>query len=590
VNNLLQQMKERRIWRVLLGYPSVVFVLLQAIEFFRNNYGLDPRFLTVGIICAVALLPAAIAWNWRHGEAGEQPFTRGEIGGYVLALVVAVAASWFYWQSAQSTALPRQVTGAAVRTVAVLPFENPAGDAKVEYLCEGIAESLINWLATVPDIRVISKSASFRLRSEQEDTGKIAGTLGADSLLRGRLELVDGQLVVSASLVDARDESQIWGERLVQPSNRVLELERSIVGALESSLGLSVSSREGGTARIGDTEVAEAYQHYLRGHYLIQSTNEESISRGLEELRAAIQLDPSYARPYADIADSLTQSLFYGTLQGEELIGEARSAAYAAVALAPRLAESHTALANMLQFFEFDWAGADRAYEAAIALEPNSPVPYHRYSDYLAVTLRFERAREMARRALQIDPLDSSSMHALGWVELLAGNFEAAATAFGEWNRYHPGSRWSWVKHSVALALSGHCEHSSEQAARADEMYQGEAPPLVESWLAWSYKMCGNEEFYQRSKRRLLSALESAPDRHDFRFAYLYALEGDTETLVDVMESVYEKKDPLTLFIQIFLPDYLGWAVSDTLPTNPRYLALLDRIGFPPNEVRGPAD
>ena len=124
-------------------------------------------------------------------------------------------------------------------------------------------------------------------------------------------------------------------------------------------------------------------------HYLIQSTNEESISMGLEELRAAIQLDPSYARPYADIADSLTQSLFYGTLQGEELIGEARSAAYAAVALAPRLAESHTALANMLQFFEFDWAGADRAYEAAIALEPNSPVPYHRYSDYLAVTLSY---------------------------------------------------------------------------------------------------------------------------------------------------------------------------------------------------------
>ena len=97
-----------------------------------------------------------------------------------------------------------------------MPFLNASDDADVQYLCDGIAESLTNWLATVPGIKAVSKSAAFRLRDQADDMAIIRSQLGADSVIRGKLEKIGDQIVISASLVDTRDDSQLWGERLVR--------------------------------------------------------------------------------------------------------------------------------------------------------------------------------------------------------------------------------------------------------------------------------------------------------------------------------------------------------------------------------------
>ena len=257
----------------------------------------------------------------------------------------AVSSAW-YWSSAPAD--PRTVAREfePVRSVAVMPFVNASGDADVQYLCDGIAESLTNWLATVQGIKAISKSAAFRLRDQADDTATLRSQLGADSVIRGRLEKLGDQIVISASLVDTRDESQLWGERLIRPLDEVIYLERSIVSAIKDGLRIEIPGASSAHAASGGTDQPEAYQHYLRGHFLIQATNLESIAQGLDELRAAIQIDPRFALPYADIGDALSQMIFYGIYEGEELLGEARSAAFSAVALAPELAEAQTALAG----------------------------------------------------------------------------------------------------------------------------------------------------------------------------------------------------------------------------------------------------
>jgi TolB-like protein len=584
MNKLITQLKERRIWRVVVAYPSVTFVLLQAIEFFINNYDLDPRFLTALIIAAAVMLPAAFVWNWRHGEVGIQAFTRGETGIYAISAVASIAAVVWYWNVTPAEIRLADRNEAAARSVAVMPFENAGGDAEVQYLCDGIAEGLINWLATVPDIKVASKTASFRLRDDSNDTAKLAQALGVDSIIRGRLEKIGARIVISAALVDTRDESQLWGERLVRPADEVIFLERSIVSAIKDGLALEVADGTAAVSASEDTDSPEAYEHYLRGHFLIQSTNLETIGQGLDELRAAIKIDPGFARAYADIADALSQMLSYGIWEGDKLLGEARNAAYTAVGLAPNLAEAQTALATILQYFEFDFDATDAAYEAAIALEPQSPVPYHRYTDYLVLTLRLERAREMAVRALAIDSLDSSSMHALGLADLVAGDFTTSARSFGEWNKFHPGSRWSYVKHSLALSLDGQCDKAFSQAQSAERLTDGQMSPLMNSWLAWGYKVCGNDEWYATSKQRIEAALEANPRRFDPGYAYLLALEGDTDALVELLREIIETRAPFALFAQLFTIDYLGFGISDTLPKDPRYLALLEQLNFPPHD------
>jgi TolB-like protein/tetratricopeptide (TPR) repeat protein len=584
MTKLLSELKERRIWRVLVAYPSVTFVLLQAIEFFINNYGLDGRFLTATLVAATALLPAAFVWNWRHGEAGKQDISRPELSAYAVFGVAAIAAVAWYWSSAPAD--PRTIARdlGPVRSVAVMPFVNASSDANMQYLCDGIAESLTNWLATVQGIKAISKSAAFRLRDQTDDTATLRSQLGADSVIRGRLEKVGDQIVISASLVDTRDESQLWGERLIRPIAEVIYLERSIVSAIKDGLRLDISGSSPSHAASGGTDQPEAYQHYLRGHFLIQATNLESIAQGLDELRAAIQIDPRFALPYADIGDALSQMIFYGIYEGEELLGEARSAAFSAVALAPDLAEAHTALAAVHQYITMDWKAADAAYDTAIALSPQSPVPYHRYADFLWITVRNDHAREMAKRAIEIDPLDGSSMHAVGITALMAGDFKAAAAAFGEWNQFHPGSRWSYVKHAVALAMDGQCELSEQQAEAADKLRERPPSALMESWIAWTHHACKREDQYQRSKERIEAAIAQKPQRLDPGYFYFYALEGDADSTLDFIQRAIDTKSSLTFFVQLPLLDHMGWPVTPKLASNQTYRDLLRDLNFPPTK------
>ena len=584
MQSFARQLKNRRIWRVLVAYPSVAFVLLEAIEFFITNYGLDVRALTVGLIIAVMLFPAAFIWNWLHGERGHQEFTRFEISSYVVFGVAALAAAGWYLKTAPAPADLPVAALEPVTSVVVLPFENVTGNEELTYLTEGISENLINWLASFPGIRVVSKSAAFRFSGDAFENEALAQEFGADSAIRGSLDTRGDQLVVSASFTHLADDSQLWGERLVRPLDEVIFLERSIVSAIKDSLALRLNDAQGRAAASGSTDSPEAYRRYLRGHHLIQATNIASIEQGIDELREAIRLDPKFGLPYADIADALSQLVFYGILEDPALIGEARNAAYSAVALAPDLPEAHTALATMHQYLTFDWPAVEQAYETAIALSPQLPAPYHRYADYLWVTLRFDKAREMARRAIEIDPLDSSSMHAVGVVELFAGNFDKAAEALGEWNRFHPQSRWSYVKHAVALSLAGRCDESAQQLAKVEQLTGGEMSTLGHSWVGWSHEICGRDDLYQEKKQRIVAAQQQHPDKIDPAYIWFYMTEGEVDMAIDLMRQMSETRHPATMFMQVYMVEFMQTSKFGGVQDDPRYLQLIADLNFPPGD------
>ena len=576
---LIPKLRKRRIWRVLIAYPVMTFGLLEAVEFFISNYGLDSRWLTTTIILAACLLPAAVLWNWRHGEEGEQAFARPEIGAYVISAIAAFGLSaWFF-----STTEPgRQVfpTQPQAQRIAVLPFENVAADGDIQYLCDGIAESLINWLSGLDDLKVIAKNTSFRMRDET-DLATIAKTLGVDALLRGRLERVGNQWVASVALTDVRDESQLWGERVVQESNDILALEKSIVSAIQSGLEVELNNTGDETLEVGGTDSPEAYEHYLRGHFLIQSTNSHTINAGLEELREAIKVDPSFARPYADIADSLSQQVSYGVLNDPQLIGEAKNAAYTAVALGPDLAESYTAMGTVQQFIELDWAAVDKAYETAISLNPGSTAPFHRYSDWLVLTGRYDRAREVASRGMAVDPLDSSMLHGVGLIELIAANFDLSAEKFGDWNRFYPNSTWSFVKHAVALSLADRCDEAKSQSAIAVQRSGDNLSSLMASWLAWGYHVCGNTQGFEQMKAVILPNGNENRAFHDPGVVYLAAIEGDAEFVIEAMTNNWANRRYHSSFTRIFGLDYLGWDVAGKVAADPRFQTLLQDIDLP---------
>jgi TolB-like protein len=570
MRTLLTKFKDRRIWRLLVAYPSVTFIWLQAVEFFINNYDLDERLLSASIIVAVALFPAALIGSWRHGEEGAQTVSKGEIGAYLFFGAAAVLLVSWYWSNGPAIEAERELAYQPARKIAVMPFENASEDPSVQFLCDGIAESLINWLATVPDVKVVSKSAAFRMRDRADDAALIGSTLGVDGVVRGRLEKIGEQIVISTSFVDTRDDSQLWGDREVRPFGEIIYLERSIVDSIKNGLRLTVENSKSASTASSGTDNAEAYERYLRGHFLIQSTNTEDIYQGLDELRAAIALDAKYALPHADIADALSQIISYGITHDEQLLLEAQRSAYTAVSLAPDSAEAQTALATVMQYLVFDWEKAETAYEAAVALNPQSPVPYHRYADFLSLMLHPTRAMQMSRAALEMDALDSSSMHSLGISAMVAGDFSTAADITSEWNRFHPNSRWSFVKSALMLSLDGQCDMALVQGRKAEELVNFKPSTLMDAWIAWGYHNCGADEDYARSTARIAATIEQQPDELEPGYAYYYALEDDADKLMDVIDRMIASNSVFVAYVQFFSLDHIGLSTSPEILANPR--------------------
>ena len=598
MKTLLQQAKDKRIWRVFIAYPSVTFVLLQGVEFFINHYGLDPRTLTVTLLAALVLLPAAILWNWRHGEAGQQSVVRSEVVFYLVSLLMAAALIGIYWSRSQPPLDAQQLLTApdpvnyalpprsdSVQSIAVLPFKNVGGDASDQYLSDGIAESLINWLSQQNDLRIASKSASFRQR-ENNDPLELARALGVESVISGNLERIGDQFVVSVSWVDARDDSQLWGEKLTQSGNDILAIEMALVDAIQAGLGQRLSRSSQEPLVLGGTHEPAAHEHYLRGHFLIQSTDPDTIYLGIDELRAAIAVDPGFARPYADIADGLSQLVSYGLVLDEGLKGEARTAAFTAVALAPELPEAHIAMAILQQYVFFDWAAADEAYEASIALTPSSPVPYHRYSDFLVLTLQLEKSRQMARQAMLIDPLDSSAMHAVGINAMARRQFDEGVEILGEWVKFYPQSRWAKVKYALLLSQQGNCARATEVTDTFTAQDYGNLTGLMASWLAWGHHLCGNEVDYALARRQVIKEGSKQNVTVDPGMIYLAAIEGDAAKVSESLIRVHATDNPFQLYTNVFRLPELGLNVASELERNEGYQNLLDELGFPkPDEL-----
>jgi TolB-like protein len=502
----------------------------------------------------------------------------------VFSLTAVALLSW-YWTTTDADIPLLDTPDKAVQSIAVMPFINPGADAGVQYLCDGIAESLINWLAAQDKVKVSSKSASFRLRDQIEDPLEIGKSLGVDSVLQGRLERVGEQIVISASLTDVRDGSQIWGDRLMRPDNELLYLERNIVDAITKGLSLNVTGTGSELAASGGTDNPEAYEKYLRGHYLIQATAARSIDEGLDELRAAIRLDPAFGLPYADIADALIQKTFYAIERSPELVGEARTAALSAVALAPASAEAHTALAGIYAYYDFDWAASEQAYENAIALNPSSPVPYHRYADFLWVTLRLDRAVEMANKAVELDPLDSSSMHGVGIANLIAGRFDEAVKAFGDWNRFYPQSAWSYVKYALALSLNGQCEIAMERLAAARQLTNGKGSMLLESWMLLSYDLCKADTLRAHSIERMEADLAEDGVGDPPALVWLRLVQGDIDSIIELLQQAMLSRSIIVPFMQLYGHDIFALESFEELAKDPRYIEIIEQMEFPPHPL-----
>ncbi|HLG93710.1 MAG TPA: protein kinase, partial [candidate division Zixibacteria bacterium] len=319
-------------------------------------------------------------------------------------------------RAAAASGAAQPAGGTALKSIAVLPFDNISPDSENEYFSDGLTEEIITHLSKIRTLKVISRTSAMRYKGVKKPLRQIAGELGVEFILEGSVRRQGNDLRISAQLIDAVQDSHLWAEKYRGTLEDVFDIQEKVAGEITGALRLQLSPNEQKDLKQRPTEDAEAFQLYLKGRYWWNKRTEEAIWRGIRYFEEAIQKDPLYALAYAGLADSYNMLGFYSMLPPKEAFSKARAAALKALEIDENLAEAYPALAYARHYHDWNWTGAEKDYQRAIQLNPNYASAHQFYATFLTCMGRPEESLARMKKAQELDPLSLIINSALGWL------------------------------------------------------------------------------------------------------------------------------------------------------------------------------
>ena len=302
---------------------------------------------------------------------------------------------------------PAPRSPADATSIAVLPFADMSPARDQDYLCEGLAEELINVLTQIEGLRVAARSSSFQFRSSSADVRAIGARLGVTAVLEGGVRRLGDQLRVTVQLVDVSDGYQRWSRRYDADVRNLFSIQDEIAESVATALRGILTARERDVLRRPDT-VIDCYEYFLRGRQLFRRPSRASLEAAKDMFQRAISSDPTYSPAYAGLADVHSWSYEWMGARAEDYEA-ADVASRKALELAPSLAEAHSSRGFVLSLQRhYDEAAVE--FEEAIRLNPSSYDAYYLYGRSCFSAGRIERSAELFRRAGDIRPEDYQSL------------------------------------------------------------------------------------------------------------------------------------------------------------------------------------
>ena len=463
--------------------------------------------------------------------------------------------------------------GEAIDSIAVLPFVNVNADPDMEYLSDGVTESLTNSLSQVPRLRMIAHSSVFRYKGKEIDPQTVGRELGVRAILLGRVTQRGDNLSISAELVDARDNSRIWGEQYSRKLADILQVQEEISREISDKLRLKLTGEEQNLVAKRYTENVEAYQLYLRGRYYWNQRNEESLRRGVDYFQQAIDKDPHFALAYSGMADSYSAlgSVGISALPPREAMVKMKLAAQKALGLDDTLAEAHTSLADAKFRGDWDWSGAEREFKRALELKPNYAEGHQWYSQYLVAMGRYEESIAEGKRAQQLDPVSPGISRSLAFDYYLAHRYDQAIEEYQRALELDPNFFFAHWLLGLAYANRSMFEQAIAESQKAVEL-SGHGPGALGS-LGHVYAASGRRDEAQQ----VLGELKELAKRRyvsPYSVAAIYALLGDKDAAFEWLEKAYSDG----AYGMLFLKSEPAW---DGLRSEPRFQDVMRRVGLP---------
>ena len=312
-----------------------------------------------------------------------------------------------------------------IRAIAVLPLDDLSADPEQAWFADGMTDALINSLARIGALKVISRTSVMKYKKERKPVREIGRELRVDAVVEGSVLRVGGRVRITAQLIDAARDLPLWGESYEHDLGDVLALQSEVAQAVADKIQLELTPQE--RVRLERTELVNpaAHEACLKGRHFWYKRTTASVRKGLECFQEAARLDPLYSPAHAGIADShIVDGGRYLGVSPEVAYANARAAAQRAVELDETLAEAHTSLAAVMTDYDWDWEGADREYRRAIELNPGYVTAHSWYAEQLSRMGRHDEAVAEARRARELDPLSLVSGMILSWILYFARRYD----------------------------------------------------------------------------------------------------------------------------------------------------------------------
>ncbi len=458
----------------------------------------------------------------------------------------------------------------AIDSIAVLPLVNVGNDPRTEYLSDGITESIINILSTIPGLRVMARSTVFRYKNLEADPLEVGNELDVRAVLVGRLLQREENLVIKVELVDATDGSLLWAEQYTRKQGDIFELEADIAKQISDHLRVKITGEQQKILAKRYTDNPQAYDFYLKGRYFWNQRSPESMRKGIECFVQSIKKDAGYALAFSGLADCYTVLSWYA-VPPREFVPKARISVMKALEIDEQLPEAHSSLGFLTLWYDWDFLKAEREFLRAIELNPNNPTAHHWYSYCLMVMERFDEARDEIQQALKLDPLSLIII-----------------TDIGEHLYRHRRYDDAIAQYQKALEMDSEFELAKYWMFRAwletgklDETISAlEALPMAEgrfggvSLLAIAYARSGRREEAQNVFGKLI---EASSDQYvpPYYLAVITASLGDKDQSFTWLEKAYRERSG-------WIPWLKQDPLADGLRTDLRFSELLRRVGLKP--------
>lgn len=423
LRSFIDELKRRRVVRVAIVYAIILFGVLQVADIVIPALRL-PEALMTGVVVVGALgFPLALALAWavdvtpRGIERTSTDAGGGTLAGdrtatlrnaVLLGVAMAVVASSVWWTTRQD----RGVSVTDVRSLAVLPLANLMGDEADRPFVDGMQDILIGELSRIDGLSVISQRSVLRYRDSDLPIGVIAGELGVDAVIEGSVFRQDDSVRVSARLIRAEPETDLWNDTYEGRLSEAMTLQSRVARAVAGEIQIALSDETAAHMARRDSVNPEAMDAYLLGRELWKSRDPNRLGRALEQLEKAVALDSTFALGWAGVADGYIMGAGYQALDipREEAVGRALAAIDHAQRLEPGLMEAHAARGALLLYLQQDFRGAVDELSRVVELSPSYAQGYDWLADALYGLGRIDEALEALADATRLDPL-SALMH-----------------------------------------------------------------------------------------------------------------------------------------------------------------------------------